>query len=91
MRGLPSHSALRWYSALKDARPRQGFGAPAPERFEAGGDVRIQIPMLESEHFSSAPETSRDLVLNPTGSCRKKDPCCGSSGKCNKIVTKLSL
>jgi hypothetical protein len=44
MRGLPSRSALRWYSALKDVRPREGSGAPAPNalRLEAMFGSRFQ-------------------------------------------------
>src|ERR1700737_2042884 len=58
------HPRKRFLINVASSHDRAAWDIAAAQRFGQRDDVRLQIPMLETEHFSRAPESGLHLVGN---------------------------
>ena len=64
MNNAPIHSRKRFLVNLAPGHNRSAWHIAAAQRFRERDDVRFQIPMLESEHFSGATEPGLHFIGN---------------------------
>src|SRR2546422_865130 len=64
MNNAPIHSRKRFLVNLAPRHNRSAWHIAAAQRFRERDDVRFQIPMLESEHFSRATEPGLHFIGN---------------------------